>query len=33
VKRISAVSMILTLIALASFVARVKWGYGFHEGI
>jgi hypothetical protein len=31
VKRIN-LGVILSLVALASAVARAKWGYGFHEG-
>jgi hypothetical protein len=32
VKKANLLTLILVLVALASFVARVKWGYGFHEG-
>jgi hypothetical protein len=33
VKKIISINLILSLAAIASFVAKAKWGYGFHEGV
>jgi hypothetical protein len=32
-KKASLLTLILVLVSIASLLARVKWGYGFHEGI
>jgi len=32
VKKANLLTLILVLVAIASFLAHVKFGYGFHEG-
>lgn len=31
-KRINLVTVLIVAITVASFVAKVKWGYGLYEG-
>ena len=32
-KKVNLFTIVLVLVVIASFVGRVKWGYGFHDGV
>jgi hypothetical protein len=32
-RKINLVTVVMVALALASFVARMKWGYGFYDGV